>query len=147
MWYPHVTVAAIVERNGKFLLVRERADGLEVFNQPAGHLEPNETLTEAAVRETREETGWVVEPTAVLGLSQYTSSLNGITYFRTTFVASPLHEIADARLDTDIIEAVWLTHDEIRARHAQLRSPMVLADIESFNRGVRFPLELIQQYR
>ncbi len=147
LWYPHVTVATVVERDGKFLLVRELADGAEVYNQPAGHLEPGETLAEAAVRETREETGWLVEPREILGLSQYTSPHNGTTYLRTTFVAQPLHRDSDAELDEGILEAVWLTPEEIRAREHQLRSPMVLADIECFRRGPRFPLELIQQHR
>lgn len=146
-WYPHVTVATVVERDGSFLLVRELADGIEVYNQPAGHLEPNETLAEAAIRETREETGWQVEPLHLLGLSQYTSPHNGITYLRTTFVARPILELVDAQLDDGILEAVWLSLDEIRARSSQLRSPMVLEDIERFLRGDQFPLELIRQDR
>lgn len=147
MWYPHVTVATVVERRGKFLLVREMADGLEVYNQPAGHLEQNETLVEAAIRETREETGWLVEPTHLLGVSQYTSLHNGITYVRFSFVAEAIQEIPDAHLDDDIIEAVWLTREQIFERTKQLRSPLVLDDMERYRRNQRFPLKLIQQYR
>ena len=146
-WHPHVTVATVVEHNGRFLLVRELADDIEVYNQPAGHLEPGETLLEAAVRETREETGWQVEPRHILGLNHYTSPHNGITYLRTTFAATPVSEIADAQLDEGILEAVWLSVEEIRARSRQLRSPMVLDDIERFLRGDQFPLELIRQHR
>lgn len=147
LWYPHVTVATVVEQDGRFLLVRELTDGMEVYNQPAGHLEPNETLVEAAVRETLEETGWRIEPFTILGLSQYTSPHNGISYLRTTFAARPVSEIAGARLDEGILEAVWLTIEDIRARTHQLRSPMVLEDIERFHRGDHFPLELIRQHR
>ena len=142
-WAPHVTVATIVERDNRFLLVYENSDGDKVYNQPAGHLDPNETLLEAAVRETREETGWIVEPTHVLGVSQYLSPLNGLTYLRTTFIARAIAPLVDAVLDTDIIEAVWLTYEEILARRDQLRSPLVLRDIEQYLAGVRYPLSLV----
>ncbi len=147
LWHPHVTVATVVARNDRFLLVRELADGIEVYNQPAGHLERDETLIEAAIRETREETGWRVEPLHILGLSHYTSPHNGITYLRTTFAATPIEEIADAPLDEGILEAVWLSLEDIRGLGRQLRSPMVLDDIERFLRGDHFPLELIRQHR
>ena len=142
-WAPHVTVATIVERDNRFLLVYENSDGDKVYNQPAGHLDPNETLLEAAVRETREETGWIVKPTHVLGVSQYLSPLNGFTYLRTTFIAQAITPLADAVLDTDIIEAVWLTYEEILNRRDQLRSPLVLRDIEQYLAGVRYPLSLV----
>lgn len=142
-WAPHVTVATIVERDNRFLLVYENSDGDKVYNQPAGHLDANETLLEAAVRETREETGWIVEPTHVLGVSQYLSPLNGLTYLRTTFIARAIAPLTDAVLDTDIIEAVWLTYEEILNRRDQLRSPLVLRDIEQYLAGVRYPLSLV----
>ena len=145
-WYPHVTVATVVEKDHRFLTVHEQADDLEVYNQPAGHLEPGESLVEAAVRETREETGWLVEPTAVLGLSQFKSPINGITYLRTTFIARPLRELAGTKLDDGIIAAVWLTFEELEARVEQLRSPMVLDDIRQYQGGQRLPLELIRHY-
>jgi ADP-ribose pyrophosphatase YjhB (NUDIX family) len=147
MWYPHVTVATVVQKDDRFLLVREMAEGREVYNQPAGHLEPEESLAEAAMRETREETGWLVQPTHLLGLSQYTAPANGVTYLRTTFIAEPLRLLADARLDEGILAAEWLSLDEITERQALLRSPLVLQDIHRFLRGERFPLELIQEHR
>lgn len=145
-WYPHVTVATVIENQGRFLMVRELADGVEVYNQPAGHLEQGESLIDAAVRETREETGWLVQPTALLGFSHYTSPHNGITYVRATFTATPVQQLASAELDTDILEAVWLSLDEIELRRSQLRSPMVLDDIARYTTGERFPLELIRHY-
>lgn len=146
MWYPHVTVATVVESQGRFLMVREMADGADVYNQPAGHLEKGESLLEAAVRETREETGWLVQPTAILGISQFTSPSNGITYVRATFAATPLRELAGAELDADIIEAVWLSREDVERLREQLRSPMVLDDIRRYCTGDRFPLELVRHY-
>lgn len=143
-WFPHVTVATVIEQNDRFLLVHERSDGLEVYNQPAGHWEENETLADAALRETREETGWDVELTHLIGMSHYISPINGFTYLRISFAAKPLKPIPDARLDPDIIEAVWLTHGEIKSKQAQLRSPLVLNDITRYQLGERYPLSLIK---
>ena len=90
-WLPHITVATIVEDNGKFLMVEELKGGRAVLNQPAGHLDPHETLTEAAVRETLEETGWDVEPTGVVGIYLYTAPSNGVTYQRVCFIAKAIN--------------------------------------------------------
>jgi 8-oxo-dGTP pyrophosphatase MutT (NUDIX family) len=142
-WAPHVTVATIVERDNRYLMVYEEADGNKVYNQPAGHLEPNETLQAAALRETLEETGWTVKLTGVVGLNLYTAPSNGITYFRTTFIAEALSQDPTRQLDTGIIEAVWLTYEELLARKDQLRSPMTLQIIEEYRAGRRFPLEVV----
>jgi 8-oxo-dGTP pyrophosphatase MutT (NUDIX family) len=142
-WAPHVTVATIVERDDRFLMVYEEADGKKVYNQPAGHLDPNETIKEAAIRETIEETGWTVELTGVVGVNLYTAPSNGITYFRTTFIAKPVSHDPTRPLDTGIIEAVWLTYEELVARKDQLRSPMTLQIIEEYRAGRRFPLEVV----
>lgn len=142
-WSPHVTVATIIERNSRFLMVYEEADGKNVYNQPAGHLDPNETLKEAAIRETLEETGWTVELTGVVGVNLYTAPSNGITYFRTTFIATPVSHDGTRALDTGIIEAVWLTYEELLARKDQLRSPMTLQIIDEYRAGRRFPLDVV----
>lgn len=142
-WAPHVTVATIVERDNRFLLVYEESDGKKVYNQPAGHLDPDETLREAAIRETLEETGWTVELTGVVGVNLYTAPSNGITYMRTTFIADAVSHDANRELDTGIIEAVWLTYEEILTRKDQLRSPMTLQIIEEYRTGRRFPLEVV----
>ncbi len=91
-WYAHITVATIVTQNNMFLLVHENTENGQVYNQPAGHLEPNETLVEAAIRETLEETRWHIKPITFLGIKQYTSPINNITYIRTTFIAHPEYE-------------------------------------------------------
>lgn len=142
-WAPHVTVATIIEQDNRYLMVYEEADGKKVYNQPAGHLDPNETLKEAAIRETLEETGWSIELTGVVGVNLYTAPSNGITYFRTTFIAKALSHDTQRPLDTDIIEAVWLTYEELVARKDQLRSPMTLQIIEEYRAGRRFPLEVV----
>ncbi len=142
-WAPHVTVATIVERDNRFLMVYEDADGQKVYNQPAGHLDPNETLQQAALRETLEETGWTVQLTGVVGVNLYTAPSNGITYCRTTFIAEPVCHDSARALDVGIIEAVWLTYEELVARKDQLRSPMTLQIIDEYRAGRRFPLQVI----
>lgn len=141
---PHVTVATLVERDGQFLMVHEHADGLKVFNQPAGHLEANETLREAALRETLEETGWEVELTGVVGVHLYTAPRNGVTYCRTTFIARAVQHHPDAKLDEGIIGPVWMSIDELRARADELRSPMTLSIVEEYLAGSRFALEVVR---
>ena len=142
-WAPHVTVATIVERDNRFLMVYEEADGQKVYNQPAGHLEPNETLQTAALRETLEETGWTVSLTGVVGVNLYTAPSNGITYCRTTFIAHAISHNPTLPLDTGIIETVWLSHAELVERKDQLRSPMTLQIIEEYLAGRRFPLDVV----
>ena len=142
-WPPHITVATIIERQGKFLMVEELSNGRLVYNQPAGHLDPGESLQQAAVRETLEETGWHVEPTAVVGVSKYVAPHNGTIYYRTTFVATALQQQADAVLDTGIQQAVWLSYEELKQQRDKLRSPLVLKNIEQYLAGERYPLSLI----
>lgn len=144
-WSPHVTVACVVEQDGRYLMVEEqdKASGALVFNQPAGHLEEGETLVEAALRETLEETGWRVELSAVLAIALHTAPQLGITYYRTTFVARPLQREPDAILDPDIHAVHWFDYEAIRARSARMRSPLVLAMIERHRCGIFYPLDLI----
>jgi 8-oxo-dGTP pyrophosphatase MutT (NUDIX family) len=144
-WAPHVTVACVVEKDGKFLMVEERDkfSGALVFNQPAGHLEEGESLIEAALRETLEETGWQVELTGVLGVALHRAPTNNNTYYRTTFVATPLQRVRNAELDPDIHAVHWLDYDEILARSARMRSPAALAVIERYRQGIAYPLDLI----
>tara|TARA_B110000503_G_scaffold68107_1_gene106482 strand:- start:19265 stop:19717 length:453 start_codon:yes stop_codon:yes gene_type:complete len=144
-WTPHVTVACVIEKDGKYLMVEERDkfSGRMVFNQPAGHLEDAESLTEATLRETLEETGWRVELTGVLGIALHTAPTNNNTYYRTTFVATPLERMADAVIDSDIHAVHWLDYEEILARSARMRSPIALAVIERHRQGICYPLDLI----
>jgi 8-oxo-dGTP pyrophosphatase MutT (NUDIX family) len=143
-WKPHITVATIVEDQGRFLLVEEEADGRAVFNQPAGHLEANESLLQAALRETLEETGWEVELTAVTGIYLYTAPSNGVTYQRVCFAARPLRHHPNQPLDEGIIGPRWLTRDELLAEKDRWRSHLVLRCIDDYLDGERFPLSLIR---
>lgn len=142
LWHAHVTVATVVERDGRFLMVQERAEGRTVINQPAGHLEQGESLVAAAERETREETGWQVAIKGLIGASLFEAP-NGITYYRSSFFAEPVCEIPDAVLDSEIIQALWLSRDELVARGQELRSELVLATIDQYLAGHRYPLSLI----
>jgi 8-oxo-dGTP pyrophosphatase MutT (NUDIX family) len=139
-WAPHVTVATVVYHDGRYLLVEEIAEGVRVLNQPAGHLEPHETLIEAARRETLEETGWEVEIEAVLGASLFTNPRDDTCFFRTSFLARPLRHHPGRRLDEGIIGPCWLSYEEITARSAELRSESVLATIHQHRAGHRFDL-------
>lgn len=144
-WTPHATVAAIVVNDNRFLMVEEVSGGKQVFNQPAGHVEQGESIIDATVRETLEETGWAVKPTALQGLYTYTAPSNGVTYHRYCLVAEALHEVADATLDDGIIGPKWMTIDELR-QCDRLRSPMVLTCAEDFLKNRRFPLDIIIEH-
>lgn len=145
-WTPHATVATIVERDGRFLMVEEYAQGnTPVINQPAGHIEEGETVITAARRETLEETGWSVEPRGLVGLYIYTSPVNGVTYHRYCLFADAIAEVPDAILDEGIIGPRWLTLEELQTT-AQLRSPMVLTCVEDYVAGKRYPLDVIIEH-
>jgi len=141
---PHITVASIIEDQGRFLLVEEMADNRAVFNQPAGHLEADESLIQAALRETLEETGWDVELTGVTGIYLYTAPSNGITYQRVCFAGKPLQQRTNHPLDEGIIGPRWLTRDELAAQPERWRSELVLRCIDDYLSGECFPLSLIR---
>ena len=143
----HVTVAAVVARDGaggkKFLFVEEHVGGRTVLNQPAGHWEAGETLLEAAVRETLEETGWDVEPTALLGVYEYQPSDLEYGFLRFAYLARPLRHHATRPLDPGIARALWLTPDVLRREHARHRSPMVQRCVDDALAGREHPLALV----
>jgi 8-oxo-dGTP pyrophosphatase MutT (NUDIX family) len=141
-WKPHVTVAAVVEHDGRFLMVEEEVEGRLVYNQPAGHLEQRESLIDAVVRETREETGWRIRPTAVVGIHQWTSP-SARTFLRVSFAGSPLHHDRTQTVDQVIRGVLWLTRAEVVELGEALRSPMVLRCIDDYLAGRRYPLELL----
>jgi 8-oxo-dGTP pyrophosphatase MutT (NUDIX family) len=143
VWRPDVTVATIVPRDGRFLIVEESVRGELVLNQPAGHLEPNESLLQAATRETREETGWTVALDHLVGVYQWASPA-GEHFLRFAFAARAVEHDAEQPLDTGIVRAVWLTRDEIVAGHARPRSPLVLECIDDWVAGRRTPLSAIR---
>ncbi len=145
-WKPHVTVAAVIEQGGKFLLVEEHAaDGLRL-NNPAGHLDCGESPMQACARETLEETAYRFTTDALLGLylsPQQTVGGSDITYMRFAFRGTLGAFDPTRTLDTGIVRALWMTADEIRASTARHRSPMVLQCLEDYLRGVHYPLDLV----
>ncbi len=146
VWKPSVTVAAIIERDGRFLLVEEEtSDGIR-FNQPAGHLDPNESLIDAVARETLEEAAHDFTPTALIGMymSRYVSSRTGqeVTYLRFAF-AGELGRAHDQPLDHGILRTVWMTREEMLACQEKHRSPLVLRCVDDYLAGQRTPLSVI----
>ncbi len=142
---PAITVASIVEREGRYLLIEEHTRNGIKLNQPAGHLEPNETLMAAATRETLEETGWHVTPTGLIGIYRWDSADTGTTFVRFSFAAEArLHETARV-LDNGIVRAVWMTYADIAACTLDHRSPLVMRCIEDFRSGRRWPLDLMTE--
>ena len=143
-WHPHITVATIVEADGRFLMDEESKGGRLVLNQPAGHLEPNETLRQAALRETLEETGWTVELNGVVGIYLYTAPSNGVTYQRVCFAATPLTHDPQRTLDEGITGALWMTRDELAAQPERWRSELILRCIDDYLAGQPYDLAVVR---
>ena len=144
-WKPHVTVAAVIERDGKFLLVEERAQEGLVYNQPAGHLEPGESLVQAVQRETEEETAWGFRPQALVGIYRWPHPRKDITYLRFAFSGELLRHEPLQPLDEGIVRALWLDYSEIQQLQSQHRSPQVMRCIDDYLAGKRIGLEILQE--
>lgn len=141
---PHVTVSAVAERDGRFLMVEEEVRGNIVINNPAGHLENEETLIEAIIREVREETGCGFEPQGITGIYMWTTPKGDRTFVRVNFHGLCTEEDDNAVLDTGILRKLWVTRDELLAQKARLRSPMVLGCIDDYLGGKRYPLDVFK---
>lgn len=143
-WRPNATVATVITRQGRFLVVEEhdRDTGQRVINQPAGHIELGESLTQAAEREVLEETGWRVIVHAYLGVGRLQAA-NGVTYLRHTFVAHPISEIGQHELDEGIIAVHWMTYEELLSCRDRHRSPLVMQVVELFIQGAQASLSLV----
>ena len=149
-WQPDVTVATVVVDGGRLLVVEETVRGREVLNQPAGHLEPDEDLLDAARRETLEETAWDVRLTGFIGAYQWTAPPpqaggSGGQFLRFAFSAEPVHHHADRPLDDGIVRALWMTPAELEAARERHRSPLVWRTVTDFLGGRRYPLTLAQR--
>jgi 8-oxo-dGTP pyrophosphatase MutT (NUDIX family) len=146
-WRPSVTVAAVIERDGRFLMIEEHtSEGLRI-NNPAGHLEPGETPAEGCAREALEETAWHFRPTQLLGvyISRFQRVTTGedVTYLRFAFTGELLEEEQGRALDHGIVRTLWMTPEELRATAARHRSPLVLRCIEDYLAGIRYPLSAV----
>lgn len=137
---PHLTVAALIANQGRYLMIKERQDGQIVLNQPAGHVENAETLQQAVIREALEESGWQVEPISILGIYGFTPNASSDTYHRVCFICRPIEQIS-TQLDPDIIGAEWLTRSEIEA--LPRRSPLIMACINDYEAAQSYPLDMI----
>ena len=138
---PRITVAAVVPNGNRYLLVEERIDQRLVLNQPAGHLDPNESLIDAVIRETREETAWAVRPVGLIGI--YQLLLPQVHFVRMTFLCEALEHDSKQALDTEIVRTHWLTRDEIASHVVPQRSALVLRCIDDHIAGRLWPLEQI----
>jgi len=143
VWKPSVTVAAIMQRGDRFCLVEEEADGRLVYNQPAGHWEPGETLAEACAREALEETAHSFRPTHLLGIYRWHYAPKDVTFLRFAFLGEVLGETGGP-LDREIRRVVWLTPEEVRAGRERHRSPLVMACLDDCLAGRRYPLDVIR---
>jgi 8-oxo-dGTP pyrophosphatase MutT (NUDIX family) len=143
IWKPHATVAAIIERDNKFLMVEELINGERLINQPAGHLDPDESLLEAAIRETKEESAWQFVPEAVTGLYLWKHPDNGESFLRVAICGACKNHDAEQELDEGVLHAIWKSRDELVAGTYKLRSPMVLTCIDDYLAGKRYPLDML----
>lgn len=141
---PDLTVAAVIERDGQFLLVEERVGNAMVFNQPAGHVERSEELVAAVIRETLEETAWTFKPDALTGIYLWDQPEKQKSFLRFTFCGQVTDHDASRRLDRGIERAVWMNRAQIVMRASRLRSPMVLRCIDDYLDGRRYPIDVVQ---
>jgi 8-oxo-dGTP pyrophosphatase MutT (NUDIX family) len=143
IWKPSVTVAAVIERQGKFLLVQERIDERLVLNQPAGHLDPGESLLAACRREVLEETAHPFEPSGLVGVYRWHYAAKDVTFLRFCFRGRISEADSSRGLDKEIVALHWLTPAQLAERRAEHRSPLVQKCVEDFLAGRHFPLEIL----
>ena len=146
IWKPHVTVAAVIEQDGKFLLVEEETDDGARLNQPAGHWEADETLAQGVIREALEETAYHFDPEWLQGIYRWRHPRKDITYLRFAFAGRAHGHDPQRPLDSGILRAIWMSPDEIRASAGRHRSPLVLQCMEDYLAGKRYPLELMTHF-
>lgn len=146
IWMPHVTVATIIEKDGKFLMVEEDLHGQKILNQPAGHLDEGETLIEAAIREAMEESAWQIEISYLIEFAQWTSPNSNTHFLRACFAGKAIQHFPDQELDDGIIRSLWMTRDEVAKNAHRLRSPLVLNHIDHYIAGKRFDLNFFSYY-
>ncbi len=143
VWKPHVTVAAVIEKNNRFLLVEEMTSSGIAFNQPAGHLEEGESLINAIQREVLEETAYIFQPETIIAVQLYRKNSHSKSFLRICFSGQSVKHINDQPLDDGIIKTHWLNCEEIEEKKSLLRSPLVMASIIEYKKGHHYPLSLL----
>lgn len=146
VWKPHVTVAAVIEKNSRFLLVEEETSNGLAFNQPAGHLEEGESIISAVKREVNEETAWAFEPKYIVSIQLWRNNPNSPSFLRVCFAGTVHSHCKNQALDDGIIATHWLSRDEISEKKSQLRSPLVLNTVNTYLSGEQYPLSLLKSY-
>jgi NADH pyrophosphatase NudC (nudix superfamily) len=141
----HLTVAAVIEKRYRFLFVEELVGGNKVINQPAGHVEPGESLHTAVVREMLEETAWEFIPSAIIGVYLWTHPESSDRFLRVVYAGQIQNYDTTRELDEGILRTLWLSREDLLARSEQLRSPMVLRGVDDYLAGTRFPVGMFQQ--
>lgn len=144
VFHPDVTVAAVVLHDDRFLMVEELVHGSIVINQPAGHLEPGESLLQATVRECLEETAWQIEPECFIGTYLWQAPGTDLHFLRFAFAARPVKQNQGQGLDQGILRALWLNRDELVADASRHRSPLVMRVIDDYLAGQRLPLSAVR---
>lgn len=147
VWTPHVTVAAIVEREGRFLMVEEDTDDGVMINQPAGHLEKGESLIDAVVRETQEESAWLFQPAGLVGIYRWPHPTKDITFIRFAFAGDVSQHDPAQKLDDGIIRSLWMTLDELRGCEDRHRSPQVMLCVTDFLNGKLASLDILNELK
>jgi len=146
VWTPHVTVAAIIEQDNRFLFVEEQTSNGLAFNQPAGHLEEAENLINAVQREVKEETAWSFDPEALISIQLWRKTAELPTFLRFCFTGKCHSFAPEQALDEGIIATHWLTREEISRKNRQLRSPLVIKAVDEYLSGQRYPLQLLESF-
>lgn len=146
VWKPHVTVAALIKKDSCFLFVEEKISNKFVFNQPAGHLEEGEDILSAVKREVNEETAWQFEPKYIVSIHLWRKNPTAPSFLRVNFAGDAHSFDKNQPLDKDIYATHWLTHEEILAKKASLRSPLVLEAVSDYLRGESHPLSLLKSF-
>jgi len=147
IWTPHLVVSAVIEHEGKFLMVEEQRDGHTVYNQPAGHVENQEAIQDAVIREVKEETAWDFAPEYIVGCYKWRKQNTDTTYIRLCFAGKASNHDPEQALDDGILSANWIPYDDIISMDAQrMRSPMVRQCIDDYRRKIKYPMELITEW-
>lgn len=146
VWKPHVTVAAVIEKNSRFLLVEEETSNGLAFNQPAGHLDEGESVISAVKREVNEETAWSFDPEYIVSIQLWRKTPNSPSFLRVCFAGKVHSHCPEQALDEGIITTHWLNRDEIAEKKSKLRSPLVLSTVDTYLSGEKHPLSLLKTY-